>query len=275
MFSRRVYILLIAFLLAGTVVLARLAQVQIGWHDRFAEEAYTRAGGDHVVDSVRGGIYAHWGTPLARQVPTFGIGVLYDRLADDDWEPTLSSLTGHPVEELKAAAQDKKDRVDRIQGSVQQRSGLDPTDNYIRVIEQNQYQCVIDDVPAEAAALVRAEPERFPGMCVLERTRREYPNGDLAPHVVGLVQQLSPAAWGRLTGAGQAWTMDMSVSTVGSRYMMDDLNGISGIERQYEDLLRGTRGYVVNRWAFSVLSKHQESQKVPPQPGRNVFLTLR
>lgn len=275
MFSRRVYMLLGVFLLAALVVLARLAQVQIGWHDRFAEEAYTRAGGDHVVDSVRGGIYAHWGTPLARQVPTFGIGVLYDRLAADDWEQTLFALTGCPVEELKAAAQDKIERIDRIQRSVQQRSGLDPKDNYIRVVEQNQYHCVIDDVPAEAAAMVRAEPERFPGMRVMERTRREYPNGDLAPHVVGLVQQITPADWGKLTDADRAWTMSMPVSTVGSRYTMDDLSGLSGIERQYENLLRGTRGYVVNRWAFSVLSKHLESQKVPPQAGCNIYLTLR
>ena len=275
MFSRRVYMLLGVFLLAGLVVLARLAQVQIGWHDRFAEEAYTRAGGDHVVDSVRGGIYAHWGTPLARQVPTFGIGVLYDRLGDDDWEQTLSALTGCSVEELKGAAQDKLERIDRIQRSVQERSGLDPKDNYIRVVEQNQYHCVVDEVPVEAAALVRAEPERFPGMRVMERTRREYPNGDLAPHVVGLVQQLAPADWVKLTDADRAWTMNMPVSTVGSRYTMDDLSGVSGIERQYEGLLRGARGYVLNRWAFSVLSKHLESEKVPPQAGCNVYLTLR
>jgi penicillin-binding protein 2 len=275
LFSRRVYMLLGVFLLAGLVVLARLAQVQIGWHDRFAEEAYTRAGGDHVVDSVRGGIYAHWGTPLARQVPTFGIGVLYDRLGDDDWEQTLSALTGCSVEELKGAAQDKLERIDRIQRSVQERSGLDPKDNYIRVVEQNQYHCVVDEVPVEAAARVRAEPERFPGMRVMERTRREYPNGDLAPHVVGLVQQLAPADWVKLTDADRAWTMNMPVSTVGSRYTMDDLSGVSGIERQYEGLLRGARGYVLNRWAFSVLSKHLESQKVAPQAGCNVYLTLR
>ncbi len=275
MFSRRVYILLGALLLAGTVVLARLAQVQIGWHDQFAEESYTRAGGDHTVDTVRGGIYTRWGTPLARQVPTFGIGILYDRLGEDDWEPVVSALTGRSAEDLKDSARDKLERIDRIQRSVQERSGFDPKENYIRVAEQNQYHCVVDDVPAEAAALIRAEPERFPGMKVMELTRREYPDGALAPHVVGQVQRLSPEAWEKLTGARQAWTMGTSVDQIGKRYTIDDVHGVSGVEREYEGLLRGTRGYVINRWAFKVLSKELVSKKEAPQPGYNVYLTLR
>ncbi len=40
-------------------------------------------------------------------------------------------------------------------------------------------------------------------------------------------------------------------------------------------MLRGTRGYVINRWAFKVLSKQLVSKKQAPQPGWNVYLTLR
>ncbi len=275
MFSRRVYILLGLFVLAGAVVVARLAQVQIGWHDQFAEQSYTRAGGDHIVDTVRGGIFTRWGTPLARQVPTFGIGILYDRLGRDDWEPVVSALTGTPIDDLKATARDMLDRIDRIQRSVQERSGFDPNENYIRVAEQNQYHCVVDDVSSEVAALIRTEPERFPGMKVMELTRREYPDGSLAPHIVGQVQRLDVEAWERLTGQGQAWTMKLPVADIGALYTMDDVQGGSGIERQYEGLLRGTRGFVINRWAFKVLSKELVSKKEAPRPGDNVYLTLR
>jgi len=275
MFTRRLYILLGAFLLAGAVVLARLAQVQIGWHERFELAAYSRAGGDHIVDTVRGGIYTRWGTPLARQVATFGLGVLYDRLDDDDWAPVVAALTGHPVSELQEVARRKIERIERIQRAVQRRSGLDPEENYIRVVEQNQYHCVVDGVPAQVAALVRAEPERFPGIRVMERTRRENPNGDLAPHVVGQVLALSPQKWEALTEADLTWTMNMPVSAIDRRYTMDDLSGFSGIERQYEDLLRGRRGYVVNRWAFRVLKRELVSQQEPPEPGCDVYLTLR
>ncbi len=275
MFSRRVYILLGLFVLAGAVVVARLAQVQIGWHDQFTEQAYTRAGGDHIVDTVRGGIFTRWGTPLARQVPTFGIGILYDRLGNDDWEPVVSALTGTPIADLKATAQDMLDRIDRIQRSVQERSGFDPKENYVRIAEQNQYHCVVDDVSSEVAALIRTEPERFRGMEVMELTRREYPNGGLAPHIVGQVQRLDRDAWEAVTGEHRAWTMGMAVDEVGKRYTLDDVHGVSGIEREYEDELRGTRGYVINRWAFKVLSKELVSKKEAPQPGDNVYLTLR
>ncbi len=282
MFERRVIILAACFVLAGGVLLARLAQVQIGWHDRFALETYTQAGGSQITETVRGGIYTRWGTPLARDVPCFDVGVLYDRLGEPEWKVRLSRLCDVPVEQLEARAAQVVERVERIQRSVQERSGQDPDENYVRIVEQTQYHPVLEDVPAQIAAVLSVceatfrpeEPAERPAFRVMERSRRDYSNGTLAPHLVGQVGIMTAEAWDRLEDEGKTWTMARPVSEIGGLYKMDDRLGVSGIEAAFEDVLRGERGYVSKRRVFKVLKVERRLIESPPSRGDDVFLTI-
>jgi len=269
--SRRVYILVGLFGLAFLVLLGRLAQVQILWHDRFDLSRYTRASGNHLVETVRGGIYTRWGTPLARQVPAFDLAVSYDDLPKDEWKEQVSRLCGVPREKLEEKAQRIIRRVERIRRAVEKRTGMER----VRVVEQNQAHPVVRDVPPEVAAAVRAAPEAFPGIVIHEGARREYPNGALAPHVVGGVNDLNPEQWKKVCREGRQWTGGMPLSQIGARYKMDDRIGSSGMEKEYEDLLRGRRGYVRNYLAFGLLKVEKVSREAPPEPGCDVYLTLR
>ncbi|MHC4591355.1 MAG: hypothetical protein ACYS8L_01525, partial [Planctomycetota bacterium] len=103
------------------MLLTRLAQIQIGWHDRFDEEDYKRAGGSHLVDTVRGGIYARWGTPLAVQVPSFGLGVHYETLSSGDWPDMVSSLCGVALKDVIAEARGVVERIERMEAAVNKR----------------------------------------------------------------------------------------------------------------------------------------------------------
>jgi len=369
-FSRRINILLGVLLLIGTVLLARLAQIQIGWHDRFRKEDYTHAAGSHLVETVRGGIYAHWGTPLAVEAPSFDLAVHYSQLlmassapwrhpqvrelmdeyaraagseppapaeplsADDadaryralwdqrlaastpdgsmdcylrrrlagesrrdiarsaldarvtaDWRAAVTSLTGASVEELTASADEIIERVERIESRVralqQEREGRSD----IRVAEKYRWHCVLRGVPAEAAAVLRTQPEVSPALLsgremvpaiqVLEGSRRRYPNGALAPHIVGELSAISPKAWDSLVEQKATWTMADPLTEAGSRYGMDDSIGIAGVEKACEGLLRGSRGYVLNHLLFGVLSIDKQALEKPPTPGRDVYLTIR
>lgn len=262
-------------------MLARLAQVQLAWHDLFDKEQYRRAVGSHLVETVRGGIYTRWGTPLATQVPSFDLGVYYSKLNDDDWQGILSSLCGATVEELSAEAEGIVNWVERIEALVRERQERDD----IRVAERYQHHCVVEDVPAEVAAAVRAEPGRFPtvrvgrklvpSVQVLERARREYPNSELAPHIVGLVAPMTREIWDKLVEEDLTWIMGRRFSQIGRRYTMDDRTGISGVEKTCEELLRGARGYVLNQLVFGVLKVEARSQETPPDPGCDVYLTIR
>lgn len=104
MFRRRVKILLWAVALAWLVLLARLAQIQIGSHDLFVLDNYTRAGGNRLLETVRGGIYARWGTPLAVQAPSFDIAVHYRQLLPACSEPWRLQEVRELIDEYAAAA---------------------------------------------------------------------------------------------------------------------------------------------------------------------------
>ncbi len=282
MFSRRLNVLLCAFLLAGGVLLARLGQIQLGRHHLFNREEYERAGGSHLVETVRGGIYTRWGTPLAVQVPSFDLGVYYDKLDEGDWKQTLAALCGTTVEAVTAEAEDIIERVERIEARVQ---AFHERDDLV-VAERFQYHRVVENVPPEVAALVRSEPDLFPTarigrrghvptVQVLERSRRRYPNGSLAPHVVGQMVKLSRKMWDEKVDQGRAWWLGMPFSRIEGRYTMDERAGVSGMEKAREDLLRGTRGYVLNRLAFGVLKVEKVSLETPPESGCDVYLTVR
>ena len=131
------------------------------------------------------------------------------------------------------------------------------------------------DVGVETAVAVRTQPDRFPELSVIESTARRYPNGALAPHLVGKVMPLSPESWRSIEDRGLDWTMATSVKKIGKRYRMDDVIGVSGIESACEDLLRGTRGYVTNWRAFKLLSVERVTREVAPEEGADVYLTLR
>ena len=103
LFRRRVKVLLLSFVLLWLLLVARLAQIQIGGHHRFELERYTGAGGDRLLDTVRGGIYGYWGTPLAVQVPSFDVGVHYSQLLTSCSEPWEQADVRALIDEYMAA----------------------------------------------------------------------------------------------------------------------------------------------------------------------------
>jgi len=270
-FRRRVLILVGAFLVVGVVLIARLAQMQIVWHDRFRDQYRVSASGDRLLETTRGAIIAADGVVLARDVRAFDLCVEYDHLAGHEWQLPLSRLTGMSVAELDDRAREIRRRVEAIREAVQRRTRMED----VRVVEQTRHHAVVEDVPLDAAVLVRTSPEQFPYTIVTTRSRRVYDGADIAPHAVGLCGQLSPQEWERLQAARRAWTSRMAVSEAGERYRKDDVIGKSGVELSCESVLRGRRGCVENRFYFHPLRVEKVATVTDPEPGLDVHLTLR
>lgn len=204
------------------------------------------------------------------------------RLWDD-----LSAVTGLSAAELDVRRQAIQDRVEQIVWSVEQRQaerrvasqhamsseaeakpgelwgrlqeaagklfeGLTqppprPQVEPVVVREQEEFHPVVLGVSADVAAEIEAHPERFPGVKIALRTRRIYPQGDLAAHLLGTRVTLREGP---------------KVS-----------EGRSGLERQYDHLLSGRRGK-----QRTVVNRHGEVLRtetlIPPQHGSDVVLTL-
>jgi len=124
--------------------------------------------------------------------------------------------------------------------------------------EQLDYHVMAEDVPPAAVAEVEAHPERYPGVRLVRRSRRAYPAGTLAAHVVGYV--------------GPIAREDLDADE-NETYAPDDRRGRDGVERQYEDRLRGHAGRRVEKTnrGGRVVSTEWIAR---PRAGADVVLTI-
>jgi penicillin-binding protein 2 len=121
----------------------------------------------------------------------------------------------------------------------------DPPPPRIVVAEELDYHVMADDAPPAAVAEIENRGDRYPGVKVVELSRRFYPGGAQAAHVLG-----------HLGAAGEG-----------------ELVGRMGVERQYESVLQGHRGTAVEQTdrGGRVLARYDRQ---PPAAGHDVTLTL-
>ncbi len=96
------------------------------------------------------------------------------------------------------------------------------------VAEEQERHPLVEDLPAETVAEIRAHPDDYPGVRIVELARRQYPVGTLAAHLVGHVGAAARLGSPRLPVAPPP-------------------PGQLGIERQFESVLCGTPGLELER----------------------------
>ena len=184
---------------------------------------------------TRGLILDRNGEILATNRPAYEVALVRENLTDLDatlqW---LSDVLGQPAGELEA-------RLDRHQNLPQFRPVV-----------------IADGVPLVTVATIEARRLEHPGVVVQVQTKRDYPHGQLAAHVLGHVGEISRRQLDDLADR---------------RFRMGDIIGQDGIERRYNDELAGHTGErltVVNSAGREVRVLHEQ----PPQPGMTIMLSL-
>ncbi len=117
-----------------------------------------------------------------------------------------------------------------------------------------------EDIKIETAVLIRQENFTLPGVDVVETAKRSYVDGDLAPHIIGR------------TGVMFAEEVEHYMAK-GRGYTPTDIVGKDGIEKTFEDVLRGTNGERKIELSPSYEVKSISVEK-EPVPGNTVVLTL-
>ncbi len=190
----RVWLPAIAFTVFAVIVLARLVQVQILEHDRYAEEARSELYASDTVFARRGAILDRNGFLLAMSTDTWDLYVA-TRVWNDDAtaraaSEAIAKATGHDATYLRTLVQE---------------SGL------VDVL-------VARDVPYDTGkALLDAD---VAGLVGLPNTIRVHPAGDLASSVVGIIGGENTG----LTGI-EAWYDDELLGTPGRVIFERDTTG--------------------------------------------------
>ncbi|MGA2506059.1 MAG: penicillin-binding protein 2 [Chitinispirillaceae bacterium] len=235
--------LIIAVALFFSILIVRLMYLQVIQADlniRLSKENSMRL---KIILPPRGYIYDRRGEVLARNRPSYSLCVL----------PSQLKHRKEVVHRLCAIRDSTGDAVFDsmdLEATIRKAFGrkFDPT----RIKE---------DISFDLMSIVEEHSMELPGIMVVAESRREYPLGPDAFHVLGYMGEIPEKDFDTLKQRG---------------YYYGDLIGTSGIERQYEKDMRGVCGqeYIeVDAYGKS-LGPLPDIPKLEAVPGNNLFLTL-
>jgi len=244
------YIPWIIFLILS-VILGRLFYLQVLRASYYRSFAVRTSIKEVKIPAPRGDIYTRDGTPLVESSVAFDIVVTPQYISDKvALAETLGSLLHIDKDSILA-------RLDEI-------SKLPPYKSYP----------VVYNVGTDGVAIIKSRLGPVPtsssynldGVDVAYRYVRNYPSGDVAPHLLGYVGIPTQERIAKMKEEGR-------------EYRMDDVVGIGGVEEMYDSYLRGEDGLEekvvdalgreVGEAGVGIKSKKQDVKK-----GASIFLTI-
>lgn len=185
---------------------------------------------------------------------------------------------------LKMPADDLQGEIEKIYQKIEKQVEHRPPQERRRLYlrERRTPYLLRRDIPFEAALAIETNPQKYAGALVRESLKRHYPRGAAACHVLGYL--------GRATSNENEFRrmMQNHYFTEGLEELIgedgiaqlyrrgafqEELVGTAGIERRYDDVLRGRPGVGILEREPGTSNKTLTELK-PPQPGRDVELTL-
>ena len=218
-----------------SVLAGRIAYLQIAQYDRFAAQSQDNRVRLAPVPPTRGLILDRDGRILAENRPAFRLTVIPEQVSDmDALLEALDALIGLSTEEINAFEEARR----RARGFQEIPLKLPLSDTEVARLAVNRH--------------------RFPGVEVRPHLTRHYPYGAVGSHAIGYVGRISEA---------ELRDRDRR------RYRGTSVIGKTGVERAYEDLLRGDMG--LERIETNALGRPLSIiDREPPVPGETLQLTL-
>ena len=137
--------------------------------------------------------------------------------------------------------------------------------NEMKLVGFRAYQpvTIAKDIDLDTVAAIEESGSEHPGVVVTPSSIREYPNGEMAAHVLGYMGKITGEEWEKNKEYYKEKGYDPAI----------DLIGRSEIEKVMEEYLRGVDGGKrVEVDALGRTIRTVEEKKA--QPGNNVYLTL-
>lgn len=168
----------------------------------------------------------------------------------------------------------RADMFVRLSEAISRSGRLTKASSIERAVNDPQYG-PFDEIPVAVGVdpsllvFLGERPDEFPGVSVVQKTIRTYPYGTLAAHLLGYV---GPITESELKTANAR----IDPSAVGAKtYQANDSIGKTGIEKSFEDELRGVPGV---RWleldSRRRVVRERTDLSTPPIPGNDVWLTI-
>jgi penicillin-binding protein 2 len=223
--------------LAFLLLAGAFFRVQVVEHDKYQLKAETNRLRPVSIEAPRGAILDYTGKVIAENVPGYSV-----------------RLIAYSMDSLKA-----------VLGRMREVVPLDSGD--LKVIaaryQQARYQPAVVFGDADFATVSRLEEHRavLPGMVIQSEPKRQYPAGKAVAHLVGYVSEVTEddLEKNRYPGAE-----------------LGTIVGKAGLERQYDDTLRGQDGvhYIEVNARGRLVREQATSAALAPTPGHTLETTI-
>ena len=199
----RIKILKLILLIPLFILLGALYYVQIIRHNHYKVMSEENRLKVVSLMAPRGTIFDRSGKVLVKDVLSFNASIIYSRVKDKTvLVEFLSKVLDLPIQKIISKVEESKRR---------------PYSSF----------CIVSDIGVDKAIYLEEIGLDYPGVLLDISTKREYKHNKVASNILGYTGYLNSSEFYRLKQYG---------------YRMNDLIGRSGIEKYYEEYLRGTHG---------------------------------
>lgn len=234
-FQGSIKILQVIIAVGFLILIGRVFHLQILDHETYEPLSMQNSLRMEVVNPARGLIYDRNGTILVENQPIYSITITPSRFKEE----TIPKLA----------------RILRIEEDLL-RESVAEAQNY----SWHRTSRLLTEVPFEIFSAVQENAWQLPGIGHQVESKRYYPTGVKAPHIIGYLREASREEY-----------------LASDRVQLGDKVGKSGIEHVYEDYLRGELGthYMkVNAFGQSLGTYDNGSLNVSPQKGSDLITTI-
>jgi len=239
-FALRVAVLGGVALVAFAAIFFRLWYLEVLSSEAYLKEANANRVREFKIQAPRGEIVDRNGKVLVENRSALTLQVRPDKLPDNVPERNR---------QLRRLAEVANMRIEKVRKEIKTQTAALPASPV----------SLQRDVKDELAYYVRERQDKFPGVTVQEVFVRKYPQGALAAHLLGYVNEVNE---------------DQLKEPIYDELDPGDRIGVGGLEQQYDNELRGRAGAVRTQVDAFGEPKGNPLSTVNPQAGNSLKLTL-
>ncbi|MCG8419912.1 MAG: penicillin-binding protein 2 [Proteobacteria bacterium] len=242
---RRLRWIVIVVVATFAALVGRLWQLQVVRGERYYEQTLSNVVHQRFLPSIRGKIVDRRGESLADNRPAFNIYVT---------PRTFEAGVANRLIRLLGLSGDEVERLRERVEAGHKRSEMTPV-------------LIFEDQSRERAELIKQASFQLPGVEVHDEPFRYYPHGELAAHLIGYMNQMTAAELEKYGPMG---------------YDASELVGRYGLERAFENYLRGKKG--IEHFAVDARGQRIDPSEaasliagdpvIEPVAGHNLVLTI-
>ncbi|MBC7363931.1 MAG: penicillin-binding protein 2 [Candidatus Aminicenantes bacterium] len=230
--ARKTFFVILALLV---LVVFYYWKLQVLDHEKYWKLAEANRLRESYLPPPRGLIMDRQKIVLADNVPSFKVSLMREMVKD--YDVTIDKLCSL----LELNREELKNRIERY-----------------RSVPAFEPIIIKDNLKLEELAILEARQEEFPELRVEAEPKRYYPFHQLAAHLLGYLQEVSPE--------------EIKASTDRS-WHPGEMVGKAGVEKQYDRILTGKEGKLVEM-VDSLGRSRGVVERVEPQKGQDLVLSL-